>query len=459
MNRDRNRNQTETPALRKLVSLIGRVRKTLPQLNQYNELPGVRYDTPGALESYRAAANGELPGAGTVDTDCVLDCTEIPAFFADARSELAKAAALCVYKAAREVVHDEDVDAAIRDDLFTVLEEIKRADRNCGTPHDVVGSRDDPARWIYAYDKGPMVREVSVKSKKTGMKPLEIVQFSDTHFNYCNERDFADANPALMSTFEHRRWHANGDSVDVVSRSFAYAAMSDQTIVTGDILDYLSFGALELAQKTLFRRDPGLLAAIGGHEVTREMQGEVADPTTSESRYDLLRRFWCNDIFYESKLLGGRVIAVVMDNGSAGTYSKDQFDRLKKDLERARRENLILLIFQHEPLCTANPAETDVPFIRANDPGASRNFFRDHVGGYYTKNVLQDEWTMKTYTLIRQSSDVIRGIFCGHLHSDFYTEIIGIDQSGVPDGTVIPQYILTATVYDNLGHVMKIIVN
>ena len=441
------------------ASLVTRVTQMLPQLNQYDELPNIRYDDRRSRVLYRAAANGAFPNEPFAKEDCDFAYSDIRWIFENARSELAKSAALNVYKKARAIVHDTRLNASFRDGLFGVLEEIKRSYRNYGEPHDVVGNRENPNRWIYAFENGPMVREVRVKSKKHGMKPLEIVQFSDAHFNYCNRDDFAEANPALMSTYENRLWHANGDTVDVVSRSFAYAAMSDQTIVTGDILDYLSYGGQELTEKYLFRRDVNLLAAIGGHEVTREMQGVVSDPTTLESRYEILQKFWCNDIFYVSKLLGERVLTVVMDNGSTGKYTEAQFMQLQSDIARARRNDLIILIFQHEPICTKNPAETDVDFIRANDPGCSRNFYQNHIGGEYTEKVLKDECTMKTCQLIRQSSDVIKGLFCGHLHSDLYTEVLGINQNGEPDGTVIPQYILTATVYDNLGHMMKITVD
>ena len=285
-----------------------------------------------------------------------------------------------------------------------------------------------------------------------GGKPLEIVQFSDTHYNLCNQQDLDEANPALMSTREHRLWHANGDSVPAVERAFSYAAMSDQTVVTGDILDYLSRGGQELAERQLFWRDRDLLAAIGGHDVTREMQGTVADPSTLESRLDILRSFWCNDISYAAWLLGDRVLLVVPDNGSTGRYSEQQFRRLESDIAYARAQDLILLLFQHEPLCTCNPAETNVEYVRPNDASGTHDFCRNFIGGDWTKQ-MRDEWSLRTHQLIRESADVIRGVFCGHWHSDIYTEIIGTD------GAVIPQYILTAAVYDGLGHVMKITVD
>lgn len=451
------RTMTTTP--QELAHLVETIMQNLPKLNRLEELSNVKYDSPNAREAYRDVANGIFEGATVVSAEASLDCSKIKRLFQEAKTDIAKAAALNVYKKARAMVHDTALDAETRETLYSVLEEIKGEYRSYGAIHDVVGTSENPNWWIYAHENGPMVREAKIESKKKGMKPLEIVQFTDPHFNYCNEKDFAEANPALMSTHEHRWWHANGDSVDVARRSFDYAAMSDQTIVTGDILDYLSYGAQELTQKHLFWRDSNLLAAIGGHETTREMQGVVADTTTEESRLEILKSFWCNDIFYESKILGERVIAIVMDNGSHGTYSEDQFNRLKADLEYARQNDLIALIFQHEPLCTANPAETDVPFVRPNDASGSRDFCNDYVGGVWVRERLKHEWSMKTHDLIRQSADVIKGVFCGHRHCDFYTEIYGMDQNGEPNQTVIPQYILTATVYDDLGHMMKITID
>ncbi len=440
-----------------LFLTAARVESVLQELNKYDELPKVMYDDAGAREMYINAANGILPCRKTDNPEAVTDCDIVFRIFQNASSRLARAAALNVYKKARAAVFDESIDEKIREELWCLTEKIKSERRDFGEPHDVVGSSDNPNWWIYAYDNGPMVREVKIKSKKRGMKPFEIVQFSDTHFNYCNERDFREANPALMSTFEYRKWHANGDSVLPVGRAFDFAAMSDQTIVTGDILDYLSYGAQELTQKELFWRDCNMLACIGGHDVTREMQGVVEDTSSEDSRFEILRSFWCNDIFYESKVLGIRALAVVMDNGSSWQkhYTELQYNRLKSDIEYARENDLIVLIFQHEQMCTSNPAEKEIAYVRPYDTSGSRNFFEEFIGGIHTS----DEFTLKTYNLIRQSADVIKGVFCGHYHCDLYTELLAVDQNGEPNGEIIPQYVLTATVYENLGHVMKITID
>lgn len=59
--------------------------------------------------------------------------------------------------------------------------------------------------------------------------------------------------------------------------------------------------------------------------------------------------------------------------------------------------------------------------------------------------------TLALYGLITESADVIKGVFCGHQHNIFYTEITA--KNGF-----IPQYTLTANPYFKNGTLAKIIV-
>ena len=60
--------------------------------------------------------------------------------------------------------------------------------------------------WTYSTDKnGVVVRDLTIHTGKGG-KTVTVIQLSDLHFNYCNERDFEEANPAVMSTYENRTW-------------------------------------------------------------------------------------------------------------------------------------------------------------------------------------------------------------------------------------------------------------
>ena len=51
---------------------------------------------------------------------------------------------------------------------------------------------------------------------------VHIGLLSDIHINYCNERDFAEADPVIMSTYENRKWNANAESVPKLQRAFAF---------------------------------------------------------------------------------------------------------------------------------------------------------------------------------------------------------------------------------------------
>ena len=72
----------------------------------------------------------------------------------------------------------------------------------------------------------------------------------------------------------------------------------------------------------------------------------------------------------------------------------------------------------------------------------------------------EDEATEKVYSLITENADVIKGYFCGHRHSAFYTEIKASykDEKGIHDA-VIPQWVEPGNPYLNhAGIVTRIIV-
>ena len=147
-------------------------------------------------------------------------------------------------------------------------------------------------------------------------------------------------------------------------------------------------------------------------------------------------------------------MCVVLDNG-ASRYWDEQIPLLEADIEKARENGYVILIFEHEPICTRNPEETDVYPIRKNDTN-NYDFSSRPIGNEKASGA-----TLEVYNLITQNADVVKGVFCGHYHSDYYTEIIAsyTDENGNKIDTVIPQYVLTATVYDGYaGHVLKITV-
>ncbi len=407
-------------------------------------------------------ANSQIvAAAGTYGTDwtrsaeigTAADGTSIPEYVKLLMSEkkpsgLAKTIATHVYKTGAETVAAKDITPEQKTALNAAIEELRSAARNKNTKV-INGSPDDLVTYIYSEPMGPYIREVVIESKKPDTEPVEIVHTSDTHFNLVNALDEEEQNPSVMSTKIGRKWLANGVSVTPVAKAMEYARYSDVTIVTGDILDYLSHGCKELTIKNLFRVDTDIMACLGNHDTTRVMQGTVSDPTTYDSRFEIIEDFWIHDATYESRVIKDKVLCVVVDNGTS-KFVEEQVEKLRADIEKARENDYVILVFFHIPISTRNPEDTEIaPIMGTADPE-----------NYYTNLGNNAGATKEFCDLLASNGDIIKGIFNGHLHNDYYTEILATytDANGNVVDTIIPQYTSTATVYGDLGHVIRITV-
>ncbi len=315
---------------------------------------------------------------------------------------------------------------------------------------DVTGSSSDPTTHIYQLENGLMVRYADMKAKKSG-EPITILQLTDLHLNRLNDRDREEADPSVSSSHEKRTWCRDGASLPNAEREMGLAPLFHQTVVTGDNLDYLTWGTLELVKETVWGTDPDALMTLGGHDTTRVMQGEVSDPTDYASRLAILQNEWKHDVLYTSRILDDRMMIIALDNANGG-YSAEQAAKLSRDLQTCRDENLIALIFEHEPISTGDPADADNTPVRINDTSSSNDFYSVYRGSAKKPD------RSGVYALITSSADVVKGIFCGHHHCDHYTEV---NATAFEDGkvieTVIPQYVLTGSPYEK-GHVLFITV-
>ncbi len=313
---------------------------------------------------------------------------------------------------------------------------------------------------IYRNHDGFHLRDVHIHAGVGGR--VCIGHTADLHFNYCNERDMAEANPALMSTLENRVWLANGESVPNAVRCLEYLSDTDLVVVNGDTLDYLSHGAIELMNRELWDKYPDLIVTVGGHDCVRKMQGKVNDTSTREERLAIIREEWRHDIYYTSRLVGEGVLAVALMNDPSRFYEM-QAKRLEQDIITAREEGCIILMFMHEPLATRNPRDRETRvqdlLLPGDVNGYPRNFcdgLNPEGGHWLAGGVKSSEATLSIYNLIVNSADVIKGIFAGHCHSDIYNEIAAKNADGTD--AVIPQYITTSNAYDG-GHAMRIFVD
>ena len=299
---------------------------------------------------------------------------------------------------------------------------------------------------------GQYIVEFEVDSGLGG-ESVEINQITDIHFNYVAISDEQDAE--IMKTRECRKWNAEGESVKSAIKAMDVAQYADQTVITGDVLDYISTGNARLTKKHILARDPEVMMTLGGHELTKQMQTGLPDETPIEERYAFLEKFWPHDMFYYSKTVGEKVIAVALDN-SLGHFWEHQLDKLKADIERARAEKKILLLFMHEPLGVRGESEWVPALLKS--PGAREG--QDYSSPGIVGATLKDKATDDLYNLIVSSADVIKGNFCGHNHSMLYVDIPATytDESGTHTAK-IPQLSSPGNPYfDHSGTVVRIIV-
>ena len=300
---------------------------------------------------------------------------------------------------------------------------------------------------------GQYIFEIEIESGLGG-ESIEINQITDIHFNCASIADEVDKE--VMGTRAVRTWNREGESVKSAINAMNAAQYSDQTVITGDVLDYLSRGAIALTKKHILSRDPQVLMTLGGHELTKQMQTGLPDETPLEERYKMLEEIWPHDMFYHSKEIGGKVIAVCLDN-SRGLFCECQTEKLEADIKRAREEKKIILVFAHEPIATRKN-EGEIPAMWAMR-GTHKSFDfdgKDTIGAKQN----DDEATRRVYSLITENADVIKGYFCGHRHSAFYTEINASykDENGIHK-TIIPQWVEPGNPYlDHVGMVTRIIV-
>lgn len=302
-------------------------------------------------------------------------------------------------------------------------------------------------------DSGVQVRYIEIDAVSDG-EPVNIMQLTDSHFNALNERDKAENNAAVMSSYENREYCRDEASVQNTLNALQYHTYFDAVAVTGDNIDYLTWGSLELLKKHFWDPIDNIIMTLGNHEATRQMTGTVPDSTTLQSRYDILQSYWEHDINYYSTVIKDRVMLIQMNN-SSNKYVGDQPEKLAADIEKARQQQLTVLIFQHIPLGTRNPDDSFVyPLIISS--GSGENFYANHIGG---ARYNADTTTQKVYDLITQNADVVRGVFCGHLHHDYYVEIPATYQKdGQTVETVIPQVVLNQSFNTN-GHFLAIMVD
>ena len=319
-----------------------------------------------------------------------------------------------------------------------------------------------------ALANGLKTRDFTIRAGETGHN-VTVVQLTDLHIGYCNEEDLN--NPTLASTAQNRGESATPPTWpnrNSVLRNLGYALDyadgldANQIVITGDALDYLSMGGLNLLKEKIWSRYPGkVLIATGNHEMVQKMCGKVDETVSETDRFKMLKDNWEHDPIYTSRVLRDKVMVIQMDNGlndrdevaqphSGNLFHAEQVELLKKDLELAKKNRYVVLLFFHTPIGTGNPADkvVNATYIPGADSGVhtTQNLYENVAAG--TNH--DSEASAAIWNLICENSDNIAAVFAGHVHGDFYSEILGKNRN-------IPQILLTGMAYEK-GHALKITV-
>lgn len=318
---------------------------------------------------------------------------------------------------------------------------------------DIVGSCKEPNTWVYELPNGIRMREVTIDSGKGG-EVVEIMHLSDMHFNYQNDQDRQADNPTLQSTAEHRTWGLDGEFVPKSRTLLDYSKDADQIVITGDVLDYLSNGTIELTYREVWDKYPDAILAVGNHDFVQNIQGTVDEVLSEEERWKWIERIWKHNPHYFTKVIKDKVMVVQLNNAENKFYAH-QVEKLKRDLAVARKHGYLILLFMHEPMVTGNPKDKEARPVLPDRDAIFGTY--DFYTGSRWSNIFPeiDEETGDMFRLIKSNGDVIRGVFDGHIHTSFYTEILAKTFDG--EDTFIPQYTLCASAFHG-GYALRITV-
>ncbi len=308
----------------------------------------------------------------------------------------------------------------------------------------VAGDSNNLTSYVYQLGEGGIyVRDAEFD---IGLdRPIVITQLSDLHFNYINEKDYLEWNPTVLSTYDRRTLGKENGHINA-RKVVDYARTSDAVVVTGDVMDYLSWGNIELMYKEIWDVIPDAIIALGNHEYQQRMLGLMPESLSLEKRFEILKKVWKHNINYYSKVIDGKVMIIQMNNGEDKFY-EDQIKSFDRDIQTARENGYSIILFMHEPVATGNAAYQSVVPILDDSNKKSINFYDAQVGGTGSEQA-----TINIMNLIKTSPDVIKGVFNGHRHVDCYTEI---SASYNGEDYLIPQYTSTGNFYNN-GHVTRI---
>ena len=371
------------------------------------------------------------------------------------------------YRIAKDCVDNSSLNSELFKSIIAVVEEKRKeyllnelSGREFISGYDENGCITDANKCMYKLGNGLWVRNIEIPWQYAGTpeQNIHIIAFADCHMATWNDKDIEIGNPALMSTIENfmeQRQHLRLEySVPKINKCLRYAECFDQTIVMGDVIDFLSYGGLHAIKTVIVDKDPSAILTVGNHELRRMNGGTVAETAEGlKENKRIVNENWHwngNDSKFLSRIVHNSVgqkmaMVLALDNSDVSiNYDISLLEKIKRCFEEARKKKLPVLIFQHFPISTRNYDDEQngrFPEYIGTDGLIKED---EDYADYYCGSSSDNSQSKSVYDYIVNSADIVKGIFCGHTHTNHYTEICGYDHIR-SEAVKIPQYIVGGT--------------
>lgn len=355
-----------------------------------------------------------------------------------------------------EMLNRADVPAKAKEHIETVYKTVideQKAELAADYKSQLANNSKD-AYGFTTLDNGVKVMNFVIDAVDgSNNETVTLSHVTDVHLNLLNKRDFANARPEVISFYRNRYHLMNGRTANATEKMMSVAdALSDQVVLTGDTLDALNYGTLDLMKRLMITKYPNALHASGNHELWQDTGvGQISDTMTMDEKRAVYQEYMPHDSAYSTLLLKNKVLLIQMDNAvswdeGSYSYSEEQYQALAKDLAMARENNYTVIIAQHLPLQfgVKTGANKNNNQILAAD--APNNFSGNKVDMSSNDSYIMTdpdgsrggrEVATKTHRLITSYSDVVKGILVGHHHEAAVLDVIDIDTNQM---TGIKQY-------------------
>ena len=230
-------------------------------------------------------------------------------------------------------------------------------------------------------------------------KPVRILHLTDIHLSLADERNenMIQYAAGRRNTFFKEGNFPERDPVGYLEDAMEYAKGFDCTVITGDMVDFVTYANYDMAGKILAGKD--YLFCAGNHEFTPKPGTDSME--LKRGSWDYIQSHFRGNMHIESRIVGG-VNIIAADNGFR-LWTKEQLDLIKGEVARG----LPILIFCHVPIAD------DMMTTEGKD--SARKL------GYTEEEILQ---SVETAQYLRDEP-MIKAFFAGHGHHNQYWDFHG----------------------------------